>query len=163
MTPVGRILIIPKDEYISEELYEPLDLVTHNGSCWLCKQTAKGIEPSAENSAYWMNLFTFAIVNNLEYGGENGALDARQGVVLKKMVEEKEVYETVVVSSTEEGKIILPIKEGYSVHSVFSKEEGYTLVGSIGDLYLVAFDKGKFGGVAANKACDIAITYVKKG
>lgn len=162
MTPVGRILIIPRDEYAEDTLYKPLDLVTHNGAAWLCKKTAQNIEPSAENGQYWMNLFNFAIINNLAYTGENGALDARQGAELKKMIEEKAVYELLELSSDAEGKVAIPIKDGYSVYSVLSHTDGYTITGNAANFHLHIVESGNIGSVVASRFCKVAVTYVKK-
>ena len=56
MASAGRILIMPKGNYDSSATYEMLDLVHYNGTSWLAKKTATGIEPSAANSEYWHNL-----------------------------------------------------------------------------------------------------------
>lgn len=53
----GRILIIPKGDWSIETEYEMLDLVRHNGTSWLCKQTNTGIEPSEANEQYWFKMF----------------------------------------------------------------------------------------------------------
>ena len=57
MASAGRILIIPKGEWKSDVTYEMLDLVYHNGTSWLAKKAAKGIEPTNINSEYWQKLF----------------------------------------------------------------------------------------------------------
>ena len=57
MASAGRILIMPKGNYDSSATYEMLDLVKHNGTSWLAKKTAKGIEPSEANNEYWHDLF----------------------------------------------------------------------------------------------------------
>lgn len=46
---VGRILIIPKDEWNEESTYFKLDLVRHNEATWVCKNNCTGSEPSEEN------------------------------------------------------------------------------------------------------------------
>jgi hypothetical protein len=56
MTPVGRILILPKGRYDADIVYNMLDLVMHNGTSWLAKKTVVGIEPSEENSEHWQKL-----------------------------------------------------------------------------------------------------------
>jgi len=56
MASAGRILIMPKGDYDSSATYEMLDLVKHNGTSWLAKKTATGIEPSAANSEYWQDV-----------------------------------------------------------------------------------------------------------
>ena len=57
MASAGRILIMPKGDYNAETQYEMLDLVYHNGTSWLAKKTAVGIEPSEANKEYWQNMF----------------------------------------------------------------------------------------------------------
>lgn len=163
MKTAGRILIIPRGTYDAKTTYEILDLVSYNGTSWLAKKTAIGIEPNNTNNEYWHKMFDFVIVNNLDEETEGCALDARQGTVLKRMVEEKEVYETVSVTTDEKGKVSLPIKEGYGIYSAFSNTAGYIVVGSIDDMYLRSFDKGIVGDAATNILCEIAVIYVKKG
>ena len=59
MASAGRILIMPKGNYDPSATYEMLDMVHHNGTSWLAKKTAKGIEPSAANSEHWHNMVGF--------------------------------------------------------------------------------------------------------
>lgn len=56
MTPVGKILILPKGRYEADTVYKMLDLVMHNGTSWIAKKTVVGIEPSEENAEYWQKL-----------------------------------------------------------------------------------------------------------
>jgi hypothetical protein len=56
MASAGRILIMPKGNYNAETQYEMLDLVYHNGTSWLAKKTAVGIEPSEASGEYWHKL-----------------------------------------------------------------------------------------------------------
>ena len=56
MASAGRILIIPKGEWLAETEYEMLDLVFHNGRSWLATKISKGIEPSTENAEYWFKM-----------------------------------------------------------------------------------------------------------
>jgi hypothetical protein len=56
MTPVGKILILPKGRYDADTVYKILDLVMHNGTSWIAKKTVVGIEPSEENVEYWQKL-----------------------------------------------------------------------------------------------------------
>ena len=65
MASAGRILIMPKGNYDSSATYEMLDLVKHNGTSWLAKKTATGIEPSDANSEYWQNLLDLNIADAL--------------------------------------------------------------------------------------------------
>lgn len=53
-TSAGKVLIMPKGAWASSVTYLYLDLVTHNSTKWLCvAQSCTGIEPSAQQSAYW--------------------------------------------------------------------------------------------------------------
>lgn len=56
MASAGRILIMPRGEYVKDTVYEMLDLVRHNNQAWIAKKTVTGIEPSADNSEYWHSL-----------------------------------------------------------------------------------------------------------
>ena len=69
MASAGRILIMPKGEYNAETEYEMLDMVHYNGTSWLAKQTAKGIEPSDANSEYWQNVFAMSPTDYLRVTG----------------------------------------------------------------------------------------------
>ena len=89
MASAGRILIMPKGNYDSSATYEMLDLVHYNGTSWLAKKTAKGIEPSAANSEYWHSMFDLDIANNLTTTDEGKALDARQGKILNEKKQER--------------------------------------------------------------------------
>jgi hypothetical protein len=51
MANAGRILIMPKGKYNAETIYEMLDMVSHGGKGWVCKQTCVGIEPAEGD--YW--------------------------------------------------------------------------------------------------------------
>ena len=50
-TSAGRVLIIPKGEYNASTTYSMLDLVTYQGSSYVCKQTSTGNLPT--NTTYW--------------------------------------------------------------------------------------------------------------
>ena len=163
MVSLGKVLIMPRDAYSANETYTQLDLVTHNGSVWVCKQTAIGIEPTEANSSHWMKMFGLNIVNNLNYTVEGGVLDARQGNALKNLMDEKVVYESVFVTSDEIGKITIPIKDNYDVYSVLCKSDGCTLVGNEDSLYLHVLTDGNIGDLAMNEPCTLAVTYVRKG
>ena len=53
-TSVGKVLIMPKGTWDSATTYYYLDLVTYNGSKWMCKvESCTNIEPSSANSSYW--------------------------------------------------------------------------------------------------------------
>ena len=64
MASAGRILIMPKGNYDSSATYEMLDLVYYNGTSWLAKKTAKGIEPSVANSEHWHKMFDMTALNS---------------------------------------------------------------------------------------------------
>ena len=87
MSIAGRILIMPKGDYDANSAYEKLDLVRHKGTSWIAKKDVTGIEPSAENSEYWQNMFDISIANNLTTEEEGYTLDARQGKVLNEKID----------------------------------------------------------------------------
>lgn len=58
MATAGRILMIPKGNYNSATTYEMLDVVSHNGTSWVAKKTAIGVEPSEANKEHWQCLVT---------------------------------------------------------------------------------------------------------
>ena len=89
MASAGRILIMPKGNYDSSATYEMLDMVHYNGTSWLAKKTATGVEPSAANSEHWHNMFDIEIANNLTTTDEGKALDARQGKILNDKKQER--------------------------------------------------------------------------
>lgn len=68
MASAGRILIIPKGNYNAETKYEMLDLVFHNGTSWLAKKDAVGIEPSdsEESKVYWFKMCESTDITVLE-------------------------------------------------------------------------------------------------
>ena len=64
MAIAGRVLIVPRGEYAEATTYNLLDLVTHDSKPWLCKKNnTVGIEPNAENSAYWQLLIDVSIAD----------------------------------------------------------------------------------------------------
>ena len=56
MASAGRILIMPKGNWNAETEYERLDLVYNAGASWLAKKNVVGIEPTEENTEYWMKM-----------------------------------------------------------------------------------------------------------
>lgn len=48
----GRVLLIPRGNYDATRTYEMLDMVTYNGSSYICKQECTGVVPT--NTTYWM-------------------------------------------------------------------------------------------------------------
>ena len=81
----GRILIIPKGDYDANASYSMLDLVSHNGTSWLARKDATGIEPSKANSEYWhemVNLNDYdEDVFTHEYLSGNVIFRKRNGIV----------------------------------------------------------------------------------
>ena len=75
----GRILIIPKGDYDANASYTMLDLVSYNGSSWLARKDATGIEPSEANSEYWQKLFGFASTPTTMLN-DNENIDARYAI-----------------------------------------------------------------------------------
>lgn len=53
MANAGRILIMPQGKYDSNKMYEMLDMVSHGGKGWICKQHCLGVEPTDENNEFW--------------------------------------------------------------------------------------------------------------
>lgn len=92
MATAGRILIIPRGDWIESETYEMLDLVNHGGTSWLAKKHSIGIAPSTDTSDYWFNLIGVTtkdvqIANNLVTTQAGYVLDARQGKALMDAIE----------------------------------------------------------------------------
>lgn len=52
---LGAIALNPRGEYVPGETYNPLDLVTLNGTSYICKVTVAGVAPDNPNSGsyYW--------------------------------------------------------------------------------------------------------------
>ena len=48
---LGKVMMIPKGEYSNDITYEFLDIVSYNGSSYVCKKDTKGNTP--ENLEYW--------------------------------------------------------------------------------------------------------------
>lgn len=53
-TSLGKVAILPRGEYSSIENYKRLDIVTYNGSSYLCLQDCTGIDVT--NAEYWQIL-----------------------------------------------------------------------------------------------------------
>ena len=75
----GRILIIPKGDYDASASYTMLDLVSYNGTSWLARKDATGIEPSEANGEYWQSMFDFASTP-VTILGDNEYIDARYAI-----------------------------------------------------------------------------------
>ena len=70
MTSAGRILIMPKGNYVESVTYEMLDLVYYDSAAWLAKKTTVGIEPNEANGEYWHKLCESTDLSNcLKLGG----------------------------------------------------------------------------------------------
>lgn len=53
----GRVMIIPKGEYVSTETYQILDLVKDGSSAYIAKKTSKNVKPSNDTTqTYWMRI-----------------------------------------------------------------------------------------------------------
>lgn len=96
MAVAGRVLIIPKGEYVGTVSYRPLDLVSFNGGAWLCRQNCIAIEPSETASEYWFKMSDIVLANNLITETEGFALDARQGKNLSEMIASMAANQTVI-------------------------------------------------------------------
>jgi hypothetical protein len=59
----GRILIIPKGDYDANASYSMLDLVSYNGTSWLARKDATGIEPNEANNEYWHEMVNLEELN----------------------------------------------------------------------------------------------------
>ena len=55
----GRVLLIPRGNYDSTAVYNPLDFVYYNSSSYVCKQPATGILPT--NTTYWQIMVEGAV------------------------------------------------------------------------------------------------------
>lgn len=78
MANAGRILIMPKGKYNEETIYEMLDMVSHGGKGWVCKEGCMGIEPSEENSQYWAECIDVSGGVVGYYASETYGVDAMQ-------------------------------------------------------------------------------------
>lgn len=87
MASAGRILIMPKGTYDESASYEMLDLVFYGTSAWLCRKSCTGIAPDDVNEEYWFKFSSIALANNLTTEGNGYALDAKQGKILKDLID----------------------------------------------------------------------------
>jgi hypothetical protein len=88
---IGKVAMTLGDEWSSSATYDALVAVSHNGSSWVSRKAVPaGNEPS-KGSEYWQLLAAQGeprtIVNDLTTGGEDAALSAEQGKVLKQYVD----------------------------------------------------------------------------
>lgn len=97
----GRILIIPKGDYDANASYTMLDLVSHNGTSWLARKNATGIEPSEANSEYWQRLVDFGYENTqvTHTDGVEGSLFAFKNTIHKKLAGQVEIEPTEVTTA----------------------------------------------------------------
>lgn len=72
---LGRIFPVPAGEYSSSKNYKPLDVVTKNGSSYICKKDATGKDPESQTE-YWQ------LMASKGDRGENGqdGQDGQDGV-----------------------------------------------------------------------------------
>lgn len=64
MAVAGKIMPRPMGDYDTSTVYEVLDIVSHNERPWICrKPNTVGVEPSDDNSEYWMLLINVDITN----------------------------------------------------------------------------------------------------
>lgn len=154
----GRILIIPKGDYDANASYSMLDLVSYNGTSWLARKDATGIEPSEANSEYWHELASMEIANNLTTEEEGYALDARQG---KMLLDKVNALTTIVGKKVD--NICKPITEAptelYSY--LFTVFAGVTTVNvpsaDGGTINIPPYSKGIFFCTTNNDGCLMAI------
>lgn len=129
MASAGRILIMPKGEYDSSITYEMLDLVKHNGTSWLAKKTAQGIEPSDANSEYWHDLFGKPLnsisgellVNNFGVLGANNVYTALSAKKDANNIRFVRVINQLYSEDTSYSAQLVEVKDG--------QERAYTLFG----------------------------------
>lgn len=62
---VGRVMPLPKDAYSPNATYNQLDIVSYNGSVYICKKDDTKGQTPADNSIYWM----FVVKNGIDGGG----------------------------------------------------------------------------------------------
>lgn len=51
---LGKAILTPKGEFSSNVSYEPLDVITYNGSSYLVLESVSGVVPSPESDKYQM-------------------------------------------------------------------------------------------------------------
>ena len=107
MAIAGRILIIPKGDYDANASYTMLDLVSHNGTSWLARKDATGIEPSEANSEYWQRIVDFNYENaEVTYtNGVVGALFGFKNTMHKKLAGQVEIAPSSVSSRLQIGQL----------------------------------------------------------
>lgn len=127
MASAGRILIMPKGTYNASTTYKMLDMVYHNGTSWLAKKTATGIEPSDANSEYWHSMFDLDIANNLTTTEGGKVLDARQGKILNDTKQER-ITETVTLAAKSSYALTLGFKESCLLCAYLVEPRYYSVI-----------------------------------
>ena len=86
---LGIVAMEPKGEYDADTYYEKLNVVTYNKSSYVAKQKTQGNLPT--NTTYWQLLGGGVqvedIVDNLESDDSDKPLSAKQGKVLKELID----------------------------------------------------------------------------
>ena len=80
-TSAGRVMPIPKGAYDSATTYHVLDIVTYNGSSYICKATTTGNVPT--NTTYWQLNASGSAVSSLDEIGDVDITSVTNGQVLK--------------------------------------------------------------------------------
>ena len=107
-------------EYDKEKTYYPNSIVTYNGSSYISLISVPTYEYPTQNSDYWNllaqkgeqgpqgnsgysgNIDELEVVNNLIDGGENSALSAEQGKILKEWQDEN----TTHINKIKDGSVV---------------------------------------------------------
>lgn len=86
---LGVVAMEPKGEYNADTFYEKLNVVTYNKSSYVAKQKTQGNLPT--DTTYWQLLgggMQFEdIVDNLESTATDKPLSAKQGKILKDLID----------------------------------------------------------------------------
>lgn len=69
---LGRIFPVPAGEYSSSKNYKPLDVVTKNGSSYICKKDATGKDPESQTE-YWQLMASKGDKGENGQDGQDGA------------------------------------------------------------------------------------------
>lgn len=102
---IGKVAMTLGGEWSSSATYDALVAVSHNGSSWVSRKAVPAGNEPAEGSEYWQLLAAQGepriIVNDLTTGGEDAALSAEQGKVLKQYVDSSIASSITNVLNTE--------------------------------------------------------------
>ena len=112
MASAGRILIMPKGEYDASVTYEMLDMVFYNGTSWLAKKTAEGIEPSETNGEHWHKFIDIGEVlsnylhldggilrGQLGLGGGKGNITATPDMAILQAKQDDNTFRDIIVQN----------------------------------------------------------------